>query len=285
RRRLIRRSRALLAAGALVLAGGITALVVELTGGSTALASIAPNSVGAIDPDSNTLVAQTPVGYGPIAVAVGDGSVWVANATDQTVSRVDPETKRVVATVGTGRTPSAITVGDDAVWVANAIGDSGTVSRIEPESDQVVSTTVTRHGLGDAFAAPTPSAIAVGRKTVWTNSNPRPVLTRFAAASGTEHQPVFLGRDHSADGVAFGQGALWISSSADDSVLRVDPRSGRVTATIRVAAAGGRVAGPYGIAVGQGSVWVADSLANAVSRIDPRLRTIGATIKVGLRPT
>ena len=45
RRRLIRRSRALLAAGALVLAGGITALVVELTGGSTALASIAPNSV------------------------------------------------------------------------------------------------------------------------------------------------------------------------------------------------------------------------------------------------
>src|SRR5439155_25503986 len=141
-----------------------------------------------------------------------------ANATDQTVSRIDPATKRVVATVGTGRTPSAIAVGDGAVWVANALGERGTVSRIEPQSNQVVSTTITRRGIGDPFAPPSPNAIAVGRRIVWTNSNPRAVLDRFSPSSGTRRPSVFLGRDHSADGVAVGEGAVWVSSSADDSV-------------------------------------------------------------------
>jgi YVTN family beta-propeller protein len=286
RRRLRVGRRLLVAGGVLVLAAAIAAAVVDLTGGgSSAIASVAPNSLVSIDPRTNRIASSTPVGSGPAAVAVGDGAVWVANAADQTVSRVAPGTKQVVSTIGTGRTPSAIAVGGGSVWVANAIGASGTVSRIEPQSNQVVGTTVTRRGLFDAFAAPTPSAIAVGAGDVWTNGNPRALLTRFSARSGALRRPSLLGKTRSLDGIAVGETAVWISSSADDTVLRVDPDTSRVTAVIRIAAAGQRVAGPYGIALGDGSVWVVDSLANAVSRVDPRLNAVTATIRVGLRPT
>ncbi len=288
KRRRRRRGRELVLAGGLLLvAAAIAATVLELTGGgSSAVASIPPNSLVSIDPETNRITSSTPVGSGPVAVAVGNGAVWVANAADQTVSRIDPRTKRVIRTIGTGRTPSAIAVGDGSVWVANAIGARGTVSRIEPQSNELVGTTVTRLGLQpDPFAPPTPSAIAVGSDSGWTNGNPRAFLARFSTHSGAVRRPTLLGQTRSVDGIALGDDAVWISSSADDTVLRVDPATSRVTAVIRIAAAGERVAGPYGIAVGGRSVWVADSLANTVSRIDPRLRAVTATIPVGLRPT
>jgi YVTN family beta-propeller protein len=288
RRRRLRVGRRLLLAGAaLVAAAGIAVAVVELTGGgSSAIASVPPNSLVSIDPETNRIASSTAVGAGPVAVAVGEGSVWVANAADQTVSRIDPRTKQLVRTIGTGRTPSAIAIGDGSVWVANAIGARGTVSRIEPQSDEIVRTTVARPRLQpDPFAPPTPSTIAVGSGSAWTNGNPRAFLARFSTRTGAVRRPALLGQTRSVDGIALGEDAVWVSSSADDTVLRVDPATSRVTAAVRIAAAGERVAGPYGIAVGGGSVWVADSLANAVSRIDPRLRAVTATIPVGLRPT
>lgn len=95
-----------------------------------------------------------------------------------------------------------------------------------------------------------------------------------------------LGAPHSADGLAFGDGSLWIASGADDRVLRLDPRTGRIVAQISIAAVPqARVASPYGIAVGDGAVWVTDALADTVSRVDPRLNAVTATIPVGRRPT
>ena len=281
-----RRGLLLVVGGAvLLLAAAVSAAVVELTGRSSSIGVARPNSIAVIDPKTGHITAQIPVGRGPVAVAVGDGAVWVANAGDQTVSRIDPRRKRVIATVGTGQTSSAIAVGGGAVWIANAVGGKGTVSRIEPESNSVVGTIVTRQGSPDVFAPLTPSAIAVDAVRVWANSNPRALLARFSSLLGRAQRPVFLGRAHSIDGIAIGEGAVWVSSSADDTVLRLDATTGHVTATIRIAATGQRVVGPYGIAVGDGSIWVADSIANAVSRIDPRLRTVAATIPVGLRPT
>ena len=275
----------LLVGGFLAVAAAVLA-VVELTrGGSSRIVSVPPNSLAAIDPKTHRIVSATAVGSGPVGVAVGEGAVWVADAADRTVSRVDPVTKQVTSTIGTGQTPSAVAAGDGAVWVANPVGDEGTISRIEPQSNQVVGTTVTRRGQPDVFAPPTPTALAIGAGRGWTNGNPRAILQRFSTRSGALARWVFVGRAHSVDGVAVGEGAAWVASSADDTVLRLDRTSGRVTATIRVAAAGERLAGPYGIAAGRGAVWVANSLANTVSRIDPTLRAVTATIRVGRRPT
>ena len=50
--------------------------------GSGGLSAISPNAVGVIDPETNKLVAEVPVGIRPGPVAVGEGSVWVANRDD-----------------------------------------------------------------------------------------------------------------------------------------------------------------------------------------------------------
>ena len=77
-------------------------------------------------------------------------------------------------------------------------------------------------------------------------------------------------------GIAIGDGAVWLTDSEADNVVRVDP-----TGLLTPIAVG---SGPTAIAVGDGGVWVADSLDDAVVRIDPATRSVTATIPVGPSP-
>jgi YVTN family beta-propeller protein len=283
-----RRGAVLLAAGgALVLVAALAAALLALRGseGTARLSAVAPNSVGVIDPRSGDLVAEVPVGAGPVAVAVAAGDVWVANGGDQTLSRVDPRRRSVVGTVGTGRVPADVALGGGAVWVANATTGNtvAAVSRIDPLSGAASAVRV-RNGSLDDFAPPTPSVLAVGAGRVWAND----VRNRVASfAIGRPHavDRFGLGAEDSVDGLVFAAGSLWAASSASDRLFRIDPLRRVVVAEIPIAAAGQRVAGPYGLAAGFGSIWVADSLAGSVSRVDPRLNAVTATIRVGRRPT
>jgi DNA-binding SARP family transcriptional activator/DNA-binding beta-propeller fold protein YncE/ABC-type branched-subunit amino acid transport system substrate-binding protein len=282
------RAAALLVLGALLaLAAAIGAAIVETRAGpdDVRLGSVAPDSVAVIDPDSNAIVAGVRVGSAPTAIAVGEDAVWVGNAGDRTVTRIDPARKRAVETIHLSRIPDQLVVGDGAIWVANPIGFKGTVTRIDPESNAATTSAVRVGDGGDAFSPPTPSAIAVNDGAVWTNSMRASVAVlrpQFASAVRT----IDLGPERSSDGIAVGEGAVWVTSSANDTLLRLDPRSGRVVAEIPMAAVRGeRVAGPYGVAVGYGSVWVTDALGNALTRVDPDRNVVVATVGVGRRPT
>ena len=77
-------------------------------------------------------------------------------------------------------------------------------------------------------------------------------------------------------GIAIGDGAVWLTDTEADNVVRVDP-TGLLTPI-------GVGSGPTGIAVGAGGVWVVDSLDDAVVRIDPGSRSVTARIPVGLSP-
>lgn len=81
------------------------------------------------------------------------------------------------------------------------------------------------------------------------------------------------------NGVAFGAGSVWASSSSyaprpDDGVLRIDPGTGRVV---------GRVAVDFAAALdfGEGSVWATSSRDGTLSRIDPETGRVTATIPIG----
>ncbi len=75
--------------------------------------------------------------------------------------------------------------------------------------------------------------------------------------------------------VTTGAGAVWQTDFGGDVVLRIDPVSGNVLATIPVGSA------PEGVAVTAGSVWVADEHDGAITRIDPATNHVVATITVG----
>jgi len=108
-----RRGLLLLAAGALVLTGTVTAAILTLTRDADVSVESIGNAIAAIDGDGGA-VSYTEAGNTPSTIAVGEGAVWVLNAGDRTVSKMDPETRRIVKTFGTGGTTTELAWGEDA---------------------------------------------------------------------------------------------------------------------------------------------------------------------------
>jgi DNA-binding beta-propeller fold protein YncE len=69
-----------------------------------------------------------------------------------------------------------------------------------------------------------------------------------------------------------------LADSTRDTVVRIDPATGRLTHRIKVGHT------PTAIAVGADAVWVANRADGTVSRIDPRRKALEKTIRVGAEP-
>jgi YVTN family beta-propeller protein len=269
------RGRTLIAAGgALLLAAAIAAGVVELTRGAGHELRVVANSLAAINVRSDRIVGVAPVGARPGAVTFGSGSLWVANLDDQTISRIDPGTLRTLRTIELGGPPTGLATSAGGVWVveSNQTGGAGSTSvfvgRIDPEFDML--------GDGrriDDVIPSGPSGVAARGNSVWVAPSTG-LLTRLNANTGAVTQR--LDPNASPAGIAIGDGAVWLSDTEADDVIRVD-RTGLLT-PIPVGN------GPTGITVGAGSVWVVDSLDDTVVRIDPDTRSVMATMPVGTSP-
>ena len=81
-------------------------------------------TISRIDPDTNEVVKEIPVGLDPRGIAIGFDSVWVALAGSNQVVRIDPETNDVTQPIGVGNAPGSLAVSADAVWVANTLDDT-----------------------------------------------------------------------------------------------------------------------------------------------------------------
>jgi YVTN family beta-propeller protein len=268
---------------ALALAAIATAIAIRETSGGAHLSRALPDSLAVIDSRTNAVTSDVPIGAGPAAVAVAHGSAWVADAGDQTIAQVTPDGV-LVGRTGLTRIPSQLASGAGALWIASSTGQRGVVLRFDPTSARITGSETVRVGFGagdDLFSPATPSAIAVGEGGVWTNDLRQRVWELRPHGVQTWDLPT----PDAADGIALGAGSVWVSSSARDRVLRLDPRTGRVEARVPIVAGNAHHAGPYGIAFGDGAVWVADALAGTVSRINAQRNRVAATIRVETRPT
>ena len=267
RRRLAQGRRSMLAvaaAGAVLV--GVGAMLVfafgKGAGGAGPIEVASGDSVGFVDPDSNRLVADIPVGAAPTAVTAGAGAVWVTNAADDTVDRIDPETHTIRQTVRVGNGPSAIAYGDGSIWVANGL--SGTVSRIDPEVNRVVDTI----NVGND-----PAGIAYADGSIWVANAGDHTIMKVDVDTDKPSKTLEIGGTE----LAVGDGTLWATDTAANQVVRIDPSTGDVQ-TIAVGN------GPTGIAFGNGSAWVANSLDGTLTRIDPETNSVVAVTAVGNGP-
>jgi ABC-type transport system substrate-binding protein/streptogramin lyase len=113
-----------------------------------------------------------------------------------------------------------------------------------------------------------------------TASSPAAVPDNSVAVlspDGSLHDPVTVEPGPTA--MAYGAGAVWVVSSSDGRVIRVDPVAHRVTETIPVGRA------PDGIAVTAGDVWVANGGDGTVSRINIAANQVVETTAVGNQPS
>ena len=138
-----------------------------------ALAGLAENSVGIIDPARGELVGDIHVGTQPSGIAVGEGHVWVSNSGDDTVSQIDLSTRAVINRITVGRSPTGIAVSAGSVWVANTGGR--TVSRIDAATGRVVQ----EINVGNA-----PRAIAVVGAGLWVANSTDSTLMRIDFSIG-----------------------------------------------------------------------------------------------------
>jgi virginiamycin B lyase len=128
--------------------------------------------------------------------------------------------------------------GEGYVWTPNTA--DGTVSKVDPASNRVVAT------------------IRVGSRSS--------LLKAGCGPSDVHQAPYGSAALRACDlpsGLAVGEGSVWVTANDINAMLRIDPRSNRVTATIPL---GSR---PFDVGTGSGMVWVSDFYADGLWRIDP----------------
>jgi len=86
---------------------------------------------------------------------------------------------------------------------------------------------------------------------------------------------------HGQGDVAIGQGAVWVANPTEGTVSRIDPRTNRVVATVSVATQDNVV----GLTVSPGAVWMTDFVDGALIRIDPQTNQVVAALPFNSGPT
>jgi DNA-binding SARP family transcriptional activator/DNA-binding beta-propeller fold protein YncE len=199
-------------------------------------------SVARIDPRYEVVSKPIPVAapsqYG--SVVFGGGSLWAAFG-DSTVARIDPRAERLVAR-SWAFNADAIAYGAEvnALWVAN---DHGEVWRFSPSS--FAGGPVQRQPLVSFGNESAPTAVSAFGQFAWAANPGASVVSKIKDGGGPTTFPT-AGRPVA---VAAGPGAVWVATQAG-TVLRLDPASGKVVATIRT----GNL--PSDLAIGGGRVWV-----------------------------
>ncbi len=160
------------------------------------------------------------------------------------------------------------------MWISND-GD-GSISRIDPNTNQVVATIK----MGPPLCDHCLGTVAERDGTVWaTSSSARLTLMRIDPASNkltaSSELPIFPSAMLSA-----GDGSLWLASTLDGEVVRIEPKTGKVLATVAIP-------GVQALTEGDGTIWATarTGMANGhVARIDPNTNQLEGETDVPIQP-
>ncbi len=241
---LSRRTVSLAAALMLAIVAALVAAARYSSGGSLEPFVLAGDSVAVIDPGTDTIVGEIPVGDRPTGPAVGEGSVWVGNRDDNTLLRIDPKSLDV-RTIGLGVEPIGVEVGAGSVWV---LSDQALL-RVDPAINDVVATVP----LPPAIGAGPWSHLEVGANAVFVCScgSPGGVVRVDPATTSVvtvQRGPIW--------GTAYGEGALWaITGWEQNTIERIDPETNAVE-SIPLGRLGETSGWRYRMAVAEGTTWL-----------------------------
>ncbi len=207
-----------------------------------------------IDPQTNRVVARVGVGSGPRRIVVGEGRIWVMNLLGHSISSIDPNSNRVVGEeIAVGRAHSLAVVGG-ILWVGHG-PPPGRVDMIDPRTGQsagapleVDGTPVSIVGGGGSlwvadsygevyrFDSATHQRVtrvsvdsvafelAASRDAIWVAASngvlgPRSVIRRLDIRTGQlaadSVSPVRRMTFEGLNGMAVGEGALWVASKGE----------------------------------------------------------------------
>ena len=269
-----------------------------VAGGGLWVAKHESNDVLKINPATNQIVADVHVSTGsPGRFTVGGGSLWLANYSSTAVNRIDPVTNNVVATI---HTPSEIggfpAFAGGYAWIECGGELQDHFAKIDPANNAVGTTGSLGQG---AFGA------TAGGGSLWVTTNPprtcktvikkvrRKVRGKWRTVKKkvrrcTKPPDVFkVGHITRVDpqtmqstrlpivGVplGFAAGSVWAVHASN--LLRIDPATSAVVATIQMPEAIGYVAGDLS------GVWAASDFGGtgSVYRVDPATNQVAGSVQ------
>jgi streptogramin lyase len=280
-------------------------LTPDLSSPGMATASV-PSSSGASAtalPDGVLASIALHAGDAPSAIVIGYGSVWVETHRGTTLDRIDPSSDKVSASIDVGQQSCGSPgIGFGRVWVTSC-GDSARTVVVDPATNQVVGSFdggglsmvftsdalwIPDHATGhlleidpmsyrvrnDFGASPTGAAafVLASGGFIWlveiAGAHLGGTFAKIDPATGAVVSRLTVPDPGAFTYVTADFDHLWLKSSDNDKLVRVDPTSGEVTKF----AIPGFVALPefYDIwpAAGLGSLWLRMS-PGLVARVDP----------------
>jgi DNA-binding beta-propeller fold protein YncE len=223
-----------------------------------------------VDPATARIVATVPApgtGKKLSDIATGAGAVWVTSTGGHRgVYRIDPRRSRITSFIRLPLVPTGIAVAYGRVWATEPTQGRAIVLRIDPQTNRVSGPPI-RIGTG-------PGRIVAGAGALWVASGTiNSWLSRINPATGVVTR--MLANIENVD--AAGAGSLWVTPTRG-GIQRVDPATGKVTATIGL---------PNAVRVifWAGSAWAAIEPPGTLSRIDPASsRMVGKPAPAGTSP-
>jgi DNA-binding beta-propeller fold protein YncE len=209
-------------------------------------------------------------------VESGFGSIWVADGPSRTVTRIDPTTNAVLAVIPVPDPASVLAAGAGAIWLTSLPGD--TVTRIDPTTNAATgSVSLAPSGLG-------PIGITVDDGYVWIanhDGNPTGSVAKIDPATMSVVDVIPVGSQSFAgpNWLASGAGSIWTDVPNINAVVRINPTTDAIAATIPDKGVCGA------LAASDTAIWVAGGggpgCLPGITRIDPNSNTVTATLNAG----
>jgi virginiamycin B lyase len=211
----------------------------------------------------------------PRDVETAFGSVWVSNGPAATVTRIDPATQATIATITVPDPASVLGPGKTAMWLTSYPANS--LTRIDPVTNKATKT-VSLASVGSG-----PIGITEAAGFVWVANHDGTPVTSLAKVDPSTMAivdviPVGQGTDSGPNWLSFAAGSIWVDVPNLNAVVRIDPKTDKLIATIPVTAACGALVATDTV------VWVAggggDGCQGVIERIDARTNQLQATIRL-----
>jgi sugar lactone lactonase YvrE len=281
--RLFARSRVRLALTGLVLAAGVAVTVGVLAsrgGSAKAAVVVKPYSLLRINPKSGRFVSDVTVAVPGALTIVPSHQVWVLSRSRQLVTAVDIQSHRTTPHGGfggpliaaSGQAGYGLAYANGYVWVC---GENNTVTALDPTSGATATHVPLPGG---------PTLIAAGDGKLWVLSHDQNAV--YSINATTDKVRVAGKTGNGTDGIAVGEGAVWVTNQVDSTVTEI-PIGGGHERTIRVPSE------PSGITAAYGAVWVSSLAATVhgrssqyqtLARIDPAEHRVVKVIPIDKLP-
>lgn len=231
----IRRRWPFLAGTGAVAAAALAAVLAFGHLGSAKGVVVRPHSVAVIDPKTNALVKDIPVGAYPGPLAADGEFIYVSNVGDATFSRIIPATRKVFDTSSLSRAIDLVAV-DNHLWAADGgvaghtLAPPGTV--LDYELWSAASRTIRLGPSVEGDEEQTTIAAAPERGEIWAGNKDSQTITQL--------QPPTMARIHGVapGGLAVvggpGGDTVWASDPTLNRVVRIDGTARRITSRIAI---------------------------------------------------